>query len=109
MGTEDLLSGLQRIRRDTDESYSSTLEVQEWLESHLHKKYFVKFESSAPSLRFHTEASNKGSQRDVFQYNFETDASTILQTNKQQTQQSHAFYMILRRSNSEQNLTVSSP
>jgi len=66
-------------------------------------------ESSASSVHFHGEASDEGSQRDVLQYNLETGASAILQTYKQQTEQSHAFYMILRRSNSEQNLTVSSP
>ena len=73
------------------------------------RNIWFSLESSARSLRFHREASDEGSQRDVFQYNIETDASIILQTDKQQTEQSHAFYMILRRSNSEQNLTVSSP
>ena len=53
MGTEDFLSALQRIRRGTDESSSSSIvEVQEWLEPHLHKKYLDYFRQQCQFFTF---------------------------------------------------------
>jgi hypothetical protein len=101
------------------------------------RSVWFSLDSRVSALHFHREASEEGPQRNVFQKkarsgtyfrrrpaaervseegphqnvfhcNFGTVASTILQTDKQQTEQSHAFYMIHRLSNSEQNLTVSS-
>lgn len=73
------------------------------------RNIWFSLDSSARSLHSHRETSDEGPQRNVFRCKFENVASTILQTDKQQREQSHAFYMILRHSNSEQNLKVSTP
>jgi len=111
MGTEDFLSGLQRMMRDTDESSTSAIEDQEWLEPQPHNKYLVQFRQQCPSFTFSQRLQMKARSGtyEYFSIVSKLMSQQFSQTDKQQTEQSHAFYMILRRSNSEQNLTVSSP